>query len=91
LLHIHARPGAKTPALVGLHGGRLKVAVAAPPVDGKANDALLAFVAQQLGVARARVQLHSGAAHRDKCVRIEATDATVVVRALQERMAAGRK
>src|SRR5262245_65785813 len=43
LLHVHARPGAKHAAIVGEHGGRLKIAIDAPPVEGKANEALVAY------------------------------------------------
>lgn len=43
LIDVHAQPGAKRSAIVGEHGGRLKIAIASPPVDGKANSALIAF------------------------------------------------
>jgi hypothetical protein len=91
LLQIHARPGARVTALVGLHGGRLRVAINAPPVAGKANDALLDFLAQVLRRPRSTLQLHSGSTHREKCVRIEAADAAEIARQLQERLPAPRK
>ena len=42
LIDVHAQPGAKRSAIVGEHGGRLKIAITSPPVDGKANSALSA-------------------------------------------------
>jgi uncharacterized protein (TIGR00251 family) len=51
---------------VGLHDGRLKIALTAPPVDGKANKALVAFLATTLGTARSAVRLLSGETGRRK-------------------------
>lgn len=70
-LEVHVQPGAKTTEAVGLHGDRLKVRLAAPPVDGKANDALLAFVAESLGVPRSAVTVVRGQTSRQKTVGIE--------------------
>jgi len=66
LLSIHAQPGAKKSAVAGLHGDALKIRVAAPPVEGKANDALTAFVAQSLGLPKRAVSLVKGDASREK-------------------------
>jgi uncharacterized protein (TIGR00251 family) len=52
--------------LVGEHDGRLKVALSAPPVDGAANEALVEFLAEALGVRRADVALLEGQASRRK-------------------------
>ena len=79
---VYARPGAKITAIAGLHGGRLKVALAAPPVDGKANELLLDFLAGALRVPRRHVLLQNGAASREKTVRIAASDAHDVARTL---------
>lgn len=65
-LALHVRPGAKRSAAAGLHGERLKLRIAAPAVDGRANDALVAFVAERLGIARARVAVAKGERSRDK-------------------------
>ncbi len=70
-LEVHVQPGAKTTEAVGLHGDRLKVRLAAPPVDGKANEALLTFVAESLGVPRSRVSLLRGQTSRQKTVAID--------------------
>jgi uncharacterized protein (TIGR00251 family) len=74
-LQIQARPGAKLTAVVGIHGdgaeARLKIALAAPPVDGKANAVLRAFLADAFGVAERKVTLLRGESGRKKLVRIE--------------------
>jgi uncharacterized protein (TIGR00251 family) len=63
---LHVQPGAKRSAAAGLHGERLKLRIAAPALDGRANDALVAFVAERLGIARARVTVAKGGRSRDK-------------------------
>jgi uncharacterized protein (TIGR00251 family) len=69
-LAVRAQPGAKKTAIVGVFGegvdAQLKIAVQAPPVDGKANSALVAFLAEFLGIARNRVELHAGELSRSK-------------------------
>lgn len=65
-LLVHAQPGAKKSAFGDLHDGRLRVRLAAPAVDGKANKALLAFVAGALGLKNAQVLLVSGETARRK-------------------------
>jgi len=86
LLHLHVRPGAKRSAIAGVHGARLKVAVKAPPVDGKANAALVEFLADLLRLPRRQVVLESGAAHRDKTVRVVATARVGVAAAIRAAM-----
>ena len=68
--------------MVGVHGDRLKVAINAPPVDGAANDALLHLLAGWLGLPRRHLHLQSGAASRNKVVRLEATNAEDVAQRL---------
>ncbi|MDR0480149.1 MAG: DUF167 domain-containing protein [Burkholderiaceae bacterium] len=70
-LSIHATPGAQRTEAAGAHGAALRVRLAAPPVDGKANAALVAWAAQAFGVARQQVQLLHGAAGRQKVLAIE--------------------
>ena len=67
-LALHVQPGAKRSAPAGLHGERLKLRIAAPALDGRANDALIAFVAERLGVPRARVAVAKGERSREKLV-----------------------
>ena len=75
LLSLHVQPGAKRSELAGMHGEALKIRLAAPPVDGRANDCLIAFLADRLDVAKRRVELVSGAASREKRVRVAGIDA----------------
>ena len=70
-LRLHVQPRAVRSELAGLYGDALKVRVAAPPVDGAANEALVRFLAQQLGVARSAVRVESGAGSRTKVVAVE--------------------
>jgi uncharacterized protein (TIGR00251 family) len=75
-LRLHIQPGAKKTEVVGLHGEALKIRLAAPPVDGKANACLIAFLADRLGVARAAISLLSGESSRAKRVHVSGvTDA----------------
>lgn len=68
VLTVHVQPGAKRTEIVGEHGDALKIRLAAPPVDGKANDALLAFLADTLRLARRDVSLRAGQSSRRKLV-----------------------
>jgi len=70
-LRLHIQPRAATTELAGVHGDALKVRVAAPPVDGAANEALVRFLAEQLGVPRSAVRVESGAASRAKVVAVD--------------------
>ncbi len=63
---VHAQPGAKRDAIVGEYDGKLKVALTAPPVDGKANDKLMKFLASELGVAKSALTLIAGDTNRSK-------------------------
>ena len=69
-LAIHAQPGAKRTEVAGVHGGCLKVRLAAPPVEGRANEALIAFLAEQFGVPQRAVTIVRGHAARRKSVRV---------------------
>ena len=70
LLAVHAQPGAKRSELAGLHGDALKIRIAAPPLDDRANEALIAFLAGTLGVSKRNVALESGQKSREKRFRI---------------------
>ncbi|MGE0634085.1 MAG: DUF167 domain-containing protein [Pseudobdellovibrionaceae bacterium] len=65
-IQIYAQPGAKKTELVGAHGGALKVKVAAPPVDGEANEELFEFLAKTLGISKRNVKLLRGEKSRNK-------------------------
>ena len=72
VLTLHVQPGASRTEYAGLHGDAHKIRLAAPPVEGRANDALVAFVAEAFGAARRDVTIVSGASARRKIVRISA-------------------
>lgn len=69
-LRIRVQPRASQTKLAGLHGDALKVRVTAAPVDGSANDALVRFLAERLGVPRSAVRLLSGVGSREKVLEI---------------------
>lgn len=65
-IDVHVQPGAHKPRVVGRHGDALKVAVAAPPIQGRANDAVVKAIAEVLGVATADVAVTGGETSRRK-------------------------
>jgi uncharacterized protein (TIGR00251 family) len=69
-LLVLVQPRSSRTKVVGEHDGRLKIALAAPPVDGEANEALVGFLAEVLGVRRSAVELVDGATGRRKRVRV---------------------
>lgn len=70
ILELHVQPGAARTEVAGLHGGRLKLRLAARASDGRANAALLEFIAAQLGAAKRDVSIETGATSRRKRVRV---------------------
>jgi uncharacterized protein (TIGR00251 family) len=66
ILPVRAQPGARRNALVGEQNGALKVAVTAPPKDGRANKALAEALREALSLKRSQVELLSGQSSRDK-------------------------
>jgi uncharacterized protein len=70
-LRLHVQPRASRTEVAGPHGDALKVRLAAPPVDGAANEALVRFLAERLGVSRTAVRLESGASGRAKIVAVD--------------------
>lgn len=81
-LTLHIQPGAKKSEVAGLHGEALKIRLAAPPVDGKANAALIEFVAARLGVAKSAVSLKSGQTSRRKVLEVGGAPADAAQRLL---------
>ncbi|MFC6645358.1 DUF167 domain-containing protein [Granulicella cerasi] len=71
VLALKVQPGAKRNAVLGQHGDAIRIALTAPPVDGKANDALFGFLAEALAINRRSIALVSGATARQKLVRVE--------------------
>ena len=81
-LAVRVIPRARRTEIAGRRGDALLVRLAAPPVDGAANEALLAFLSDRLGVARRRLAIVRGATSRDKLVEVEGLSAAEVVRRL---------
>lgn len=73
ILELHVQPGASRTQFAGKHGDRLKVRLAAPAHEGKANEALIEFLAAYYGVARRNVRITAGLRSRRKRVVIEGT------------------
>jgi uncharacterized protein (TIGR00251 family) len=69
-LTLHVQPGAKRSEIAGLHGEALKIRLAAPPVEGRANEALLRFIAETFGVPVRQVELRQGGQSRHKVVAV---------------------
>jgi uncharacterized protein (TIGR00251 family) len=65
------QPRASRTEIAGRYGDALKVRLAAPPVDGAANEVLVRFLAERLGVPRSAVRLESGAGGRAKVIAVE--------------------
>ena len=82
VLEVLVQPRASRTRVVGEHDGRLKIQLAAPPVEGEANAALLAFLADALGVKRADVALLAGETGRRKRIRITGRTADAAAAAL---------
>ena len=83
VLEVRVQPRASRSEIAGRYGERLRIRLQAPPVDGKANAALVAFVAEAFGVPRAQVSIEHGLAGRDKRVRIaDAPAAPAALRAM---------
>jgi len=71
LLLLSVVPNAKRTEIGGLHDGALRLRLAAPPIDGRANEALVAWIATSLGVPRRSVEVLRGESSRRKQVRID--------------------
>jgi len=83
-LRVHAQPGGGRSAVMGRQGGALKVKVAAPPVEGRANEAVAELLARTFGLKVGQVQLVSGESSRSKRFRLEGVTADVVDAALAQ-------
>ncbi|HEX4985812.1 MAG TPA: DUF167 domain-containing protein [Burkholderiales bacterium] len=70
MLALHVQPGAKRTGIAGLHGDRLKVRLAAPAVEGRANAELVAFLAERFDLPGGQVMIRSGDHGRSKTIEI---------------------
>ena len=66
ILTVYAQPKAAKTRIVGIHGEALKISVAAPPVEGKANEALIKFLAKLFQIPKSAITIHSGMQSRTK-------------------------
>lgn len=69
-LVLHVQPGAKQTSVAGLHGEALKIRLAAPPIEGRANEALLRYIADRFGVPLRNVELKQGGQSRHKRIAV---------------------
>lgn len=83
-LAVHAQPGAGRTELVGRHGDAVKIRVAAPPEKGRANEALVAVLAEAFGVPEKQVTVVSGQASRSKRFRIDGIEPDTVAHRLDQ-------
>lgn len=71
ILRVYVQPKASRDSIVGLHGDEIKIAITAPPVDGKANAYLSKYLAKQFKVAKGAIVLEKGAQGRHKVIRVQ--------------------
>lgn len=81
-LVVHVQPRARRDEVAGRHGDTIKVRLAAPPVGGAANEALVRFLAERLGVTRSAVRLLAGGASRRKVVAVQGISVDEAMRRL---------
>jgi uncharacterized protein len=79
---VRVHPGARRNGVSGVHAGAAKISLTTPPVDGRANEALIAFVAELVGIPKGRVSLVAGMTSRTKVLRITGRSAAEVKAAL---------
>ena len=70
-LNVRVHPGARQNAITGTHAGALKISLTTPPTDGRANAALINFLAEALNIPRAAITLVTGATSRTKTLHLE--------------------
>ena len=81
-LNVRVHPGARRNAITGIHDGALKISLTTPPTDGRANAALIAFLAETLNIPRAAITLTTGATSRTKTLHLEALTPDALTTAL---------
>ncbi len=82
VLRVFVAPRSSSNKVLGLHDGMMKVALTAPPVEGAANKALVAFLAKMLGVSKSSVMLVAGETSRKKIVSVEGIGREEAIRRL---------
>lgn len=81
-IDIYVQPRASKTTIVGMHDGAVKIRLAAPPVDGAANTALVEFVAERMDIAKSRVRIVAGATSRRKVVEVDGVTRVQLAEAL---------
>ena len=81
-INVYVQPRASKTAVAGMHDGCVKIRLAAPPVDGAANAALVEFVAEQLKISKSRVRIAAGLTSRRKTVEVDGVTAQQLAGAL---------
>jgi uncharacterized protein (TIGR00251 family) len=85
MIQIIAAPRAKRSKFIGLHGGFPRIAVAAPPTDGRANEELTRFMAELLKVPRQSIQLLRGDSSKHKSILVHGVSPEALTRAFSGR------
>jgi hypothetical protein len=81
-LRVRVQPAASRSEIAGTHGDSIRIRLASPPVDGKANEALTLLLSRVLAVPRRAVTLHAGAGSRSKVVEVAGVDVATATRVL---------
>ena len=84
ILRVHVVPNAKIDSVVGEHGGAVKIKLRAPAIEGKANTALIRFLAEQMKLPQHTIVLRRGHKSRDKLIRVDGLSLEDVRRRLLE-------
>jgi uncharacterized protein (TIGR00251 family) len=82
IVAVRVHPGARKNSVTGIHADAVKIALTAPPVEGKANEALIEFFAETLRLPKSRVAIIAGPASRSKKLRITGRSAAEVAAVL---------
>jgi uncharacterized protein (TIGR00251 family) len=85
---VRVQPRASRTGIAGMHGEALRITLAALPIDGRANDELLHYLADLFRVSRSAVHILAGQSGRNKIVRIAGRSAAELTSALNERLTA---
>lgn len=78
LLLLYLQPGAKKAQIVGEYNGRLKIKILAPPIDGKANESLITYLAELLNTSRSNLEITRGLRSREKDVLVKNLNIEVI-------------
>jgi len=73
-IQVQIQPGSSKDQIIGLHNGRLKIKISAPPVDGKANQNLIEFISKALGVSKSKIEILKGRTSKLKTLKISGVD-----------------